>query len=197
MCIRDSYSCYPDEASSLSDLDVVITDYDSSFLFSSVQTYMMPDTVIAITDPNDLNNKANHKYDQLILSQVAQQLNSLGYTRIYDTLTARPDVTVLLNTVATTYYGTYWYDWYDYWGWYGYWPPYWDGGYYYPWGTVTYNYTVGTLLMQMVDSRDQTPTADSLRVVWLGAINGVSSSTDATNRITRDIKQAFKQSPYL
>jgi hypothetical protein len=188
------YSCYPDQTASVSDLDVVITNYDSSFNFGSNQTYIMPDTVVDISN-SSTPSTGGHQYDNLILTQIANNLNSIGYTRIYDTVTQKPDVAVMVNAMSTTY-SYYYYDWYSYWGWYGYWPPYYGGGYYYPWGSYSYSYQVGTLLVQMADYKHSIAT-DSIRFVWVAGINGVLQGSNISNRIQTDINQAFKQSPYL
>jgi hypothetical protein len=188
------FSCYPDQTASVSDLDIVITNYDSTFNFGSVNTYIMPDTVVDILGSG--GGTGNHQYDDLILTQVSNQLNNLGWNRIYDTLTQKPDVAVMVNALSSTYSYSY-YDWYDYWGWYGYWPPYYGGGYYYPWGSVSYSYTVGTILIQMSDYKLNTAKNDSIKFVWVAGINGVVQGSNVSSRITTDINQAFKQSPYL
>lgn len=190
------FSCYPDQTASVNDLDIVITNYDSSYNFGSVNSYIMPDTVVDILGSG--GGTGDHQYDNVILSQVATQLNNLGWTRVFDTLTTKPDVAVMINALSSTYSYSY-YDWYDYWGWYGYWPPYYGGGgYYYPWGTYSYSYTVGTLLIQMSEYvPTQASAKDSIKFVWVAGINGVISGSNISSRISTDINQAFKQSPYL
>lgn len=189
------YSCYPEESTSVGDLDIVITKYDTSYIFKNNMTYIMPDTVIEINS-DDASAGINASNQALILNQVAANLNQLGYTRVFDTLTQKPDVAVLLNGLSSTYWGTVWYDWWGYWGYYPYWPPYYGGYYpYYPYGGVTYSYEVGTLLMQMIDFR--TSKNDSLNIVWIGAVNGVLEGSNQTTRLKNGIDQAFEQSPYL
>lgn len=193
--------CYPDNTTSIDDYDIVVTNYDSGYNFSGIRTYIMPDTVIAVNDPDnpDNNFEYEHTYDNLILSELGSQFASLGYSRVYDTVVSRPDVGVLVSAVSTTYIGYYWADWYYYWGWYPYWPYEYDYGYGYdyPWG-VNYNYTIGTVIVTMIDLRSrQVMQADSVKVVWMGAINGLVEGSNINNRIQKGIDQMFLQSPYL
>jgi hypothetical protein len=193
--------CYPDESATIDELDIVLTSYDSSYNFSGIQTYIMPDTVIAITDPDNPSNNRNydHSLDSMMLSEVAGQFADIGYTRVNDTLVQKPDVGVMLSVVATTYTGAYWSNWYYYWGYYPYWPPYYGYGYgyYYPW-TVTYNYSVGTLIVTMIDLKSNLAvTTDSVSLVWMGAVNGLAEGSNVSSRIKSGINQMFKQSPYL
>lgn len=193
--------CYPDQSAGISELDIVMTNYDTNFLFSGVHTYMMPDTVVAITDPDhpDKNTDGNHAYDSVILSEMAARLNDLGYVRLYDTLVQKPEIGIVLNTSATLYWGAFWNEWDYYWGWYSYWPYYYEDGweYYYPWD-ITYNYTVGTLLVQMIDLKSGPALShDSVSVVWTGAVNGLVEGSDVPSRIKKGIDQLFIQSPYL
>jgi len=54
--------------------------------------------------------------------------------------------------------------------------------------------------MQMSDMRNVTAESDSVRAVWLGAVNGLMGSTNKTDiitRLTNSIDQAFDQSSYL
>jgi len=193
--------CYPDESASIDDLDIVLTTYDSTFDFSGIATYIMPDTVIAILDPdNPSNNKEyDHAYDAVMLSEVAGQFADLGYERLTDTLLQKPDAGVMLSVISTTYSGAYLYDWYYYWGYYPYWPPYYGSGYgyYYPWA-VTYNYSVGTLIVTMIDLKSgQAVQTDSVSVVWMGVVNGLAEGSDISSRVKSGIDQMFIQSPYL
>lgn len=193
--------CYPDESASINDLDIVLTTYDSTYNFGGIATYIMPDTVISIFDPDNPSNNSNydHTYDAVMLSEVASQFSDIGYARVADTLVQKPDVGIMLSVVSTTYTGAYWNNWYYYWGYYPYWPPYYGYGYgyYYPWA-VTYNYSVGTLIVTMIDLKsNQALQTDSVSVVWMGAINGLAEGSNISSRIKSGIDQMFIQSPYL
>ena len=191
--------CYPDHTDGLEELEIVMTAYDTTCIFDSIRTYIMPDTVIAITDPDhpDNNTPYDHSRDSLILSEMAANLEARGYQRVADTLSGMPDAGILLNVSSAAYWGGNWHDWHDYWSWYPYWPASSDDGYgyYYPW-TATYNYTVGTLVVQMTDLRGLHAT-DTVRVIWLGAVNGLVNGEALPQRIPEMIGQLFIQSPYL
>jgi hypothetical protein len=168
--------CYPDESSMLENADIVLTYYDSAYHFGGITTYIMPDTVIAVTDPDqpESNGTYNHSYDSAILAEMATQLNALGYERLSDTLTQLPDVEISLRVIATVSHGLA-YSWYS-----------------------TYDFKTGTLVALMEDLKPVPPLpADSLRVVWLGAVNGVAEGSDIEARIIKGIGQMFIQSPYL
>jgi hypothetical protein len=168
--------CYPKEEGSVGEFDVVITAYDSTYIFSNISTYFMADTVIAITDPGNPENNFTygHQYDSTILAELSSQLNSLGYQRIYDTVLTKPDVAVMVHVNATT-----------------------GNAYtYYPW-LAPYSFAIGTVITTMHDLRSPVTGSDTLKVVWLGAINGVAQGSNIEQRIRQGIRQLFIQSPYL
>ncbi len=168
--------CYPKEEGSAGEFDIVITAFDSTYDFSNISTYFMADTVIAITDPDNPENNFTygHGYDSVILSEMATQLNSLGYQRVFDTTVSKPDIAVLVNVNATT--GNVYK--------------------YYPW-LEPYRFTIGTVVATMKDLKPPLMTGDTLNIIWLGAINGVTAGNDIETRIQKGIDQLFIQSPYL
>jgi hypothetical protein len=54
--------CYPDESASVDELDIVLTNYDSTYNFGEITAYVMPDTVIAILDPDNPDNNFEYKH---------------------------------------------------------------------------------------------------------------------------------------
>jgi hypothetical protein len=172
------YSCYPGDPISVAEADVVTTFYDPNANFASQQTYAMPDSVIHVGD-----DEISRIFDDQILDRIRQNMQQLNYTEVADP--AQADVLVLPAGLTTEWIagGCYWY--------WGYWYPY--PGWCYP---VAYSYTTGTVLIAMADA-DNTSQANAL---WVAGINGlVSESTvgDISNRINKNIDQAFDQSPYL
>ena len=198
-----SAACYPGEPTAATELDVVATTHDDSVDFSTIGTFVLPDSVVEIVPPESIGTTIplNHAYDQLILDGVAAKLTALGYTRL-TTFDAGnpPDVAVLVSAIAsrnTDVYVTY--PWYDYWGWYG-WPPYGPGwGVGYPVVSDVVQYDVGTIVIDMWDIRRADPQAQRLPSIWTAALRGllVDSPADAPARITQAIDRAFAQSPYL
>jgi len=207
--------CYPDDALSYSETDIVLTGYYDSVDFKTVSTYYLPDTVFPIRD--DTTDKTPVKDSDAIIARIESNMQSYGYTRVYysDELNEEPDLMIAVAAISTTTVTVGW--WYPYypgwgwgWGWYKKAPRdtnYWYGGYpgYYPpgwgWGGMPYysSYTTGTLLMEMTNPNDyRVVDGDTVTpMYWAGGVNGVLSSGSNTSRITGGIDQAFEQSPYL
>lgn len=197
-------SCYPGGPEYIDEMDLVGTRYDKSFDFSKVDTYMLPDSIVRLDDPDNPDNNlpSNSDFDDDILDLIKQNMDGLGYEYQPDTNQGYPDIVLTVSAVSTRNAGYYWYYWYDYWGWWGYWPPYYGPGWggYYPWGSVLmYSYTTGTLIISMIDVESYDPDEEEATIRWNASINGVLEGSDQyiLNRIERGINQAFSQSAYL
>lgn len=192
-------ACYPGGPEYYSDLDIVITDYKAEYWSASEpQTYYMPNSLNWIFDKIDEDNNIDlpRGSDAFILGLVESNMVSAGYTKVDNFDINNPtDVVVFVQALAidNTYVG--WYPGYPYWGYGGYW-----GGYYPYYGyPVTYSYSTGTVLIEMVDGASIDDEKGLLPVVWLAGIDGLLRENTASNQeyIARGINQAFKQSPYL
>ena len=89
------------------------------------------------------------------------------------------------------YYPGYWYP--------GYWGGNWGGGWYYPY-PITYSYSTGSLLADMINLKNAPEgQKEKLTVVWNAYISGLLGGSGSlnVNRTTTAINQAFTQSPYL
>ncbi|MCB2222457.1 MAG: DUF4136 domain-containing protein [Bacteroidetes bacterium] len=197
--------CYPGGAEYTSDTDLVYTNYNDQFNFGSVQTYFMSDSIYHVVDEG---KEPSYKFDNFILSELERNFDALGYTRLDSTNAngPEPDVVVVVTVVETTNYYAYSYPWYPGWGWGYYWKDsnYWGYpgyGWGYPWygGTYVTSYSVGTILWDMFDPDNVDEDNEVVNVEWTGALNGLlgTSASTTENRISRGIKQAFDQSPYL
>ena len=109
------------------------------------------------------------------------------------------DVGIQVSYIESTYYFTnysspYW--WWDYPGyWYpGYWGGYWNS-WYYPY-TVSYNYTTGSLLIEMIKLDTQ---SKKIPIIWNAYMSGLLYSSNRINlQLAVDaVDQAFEQSSYL
>ena len=190
-----SWSCYPDGGfSSLADYDLIVTQYDPEVDFSTYSTYVIPDSIIHIV-PEDQEDDITHEFDDQILAEVEDNMSNLGYSKV-DT-SENPNLTVLVYATSTTWRGYTWYPGWGYWGWWGYYPPYWGPGY--GGWAVPYEYTTGTLAIEMIDNSTFNPADSTYQANWGAGILGLldDSKTNIEYRLTRDIDQAFKQSPYL
>lgn len=175
-------SCYYDYGIDSTNSNVVVTAYDNTYDFASVQYYILSDTVKKIGSASITND-----FDATIKSAVTENLNNLGWTPF----PGGTDSTgvVFVGTGITT--STYTVDYNDYY-WYG-------GGYYwgypYYYGDYTYSYTTGTVIVAIADPKKKD--GSNLPLQWIGALNGVTGQTNPNALITSGINQAFSQSPYL
>ena len=187
-------ACYPDELVNVEDLDTVTTLFDENANFATPRTFVVPDTIVVLadsTDPNPPTVSAGMK--AAVIPAVKANMIAAGYVEALNPATNPPDLVAVVNATSSTYSGYVIYDWWYYWGWYPSWgyPPSWGWGY--P-PSYAYSYTVGTLLVQLVDR--QSATAQKIPVIWIAGVNGVIASNEI-NRAVNGIDQAFKQSPYL
>ena len=210
-------SCYPDKYDDLADLDVVQTQYDQDFDFGTRDYYLLADTVPLITgDETFTKSEEELMLDDAILEEIAFQMNNAGYTRLSPADTADEqkmnNAVVVLASRSTESYMSYYYDYY-YYG-YNYWNSYYGLNYYYPgysWNynypggyPVLYSYSIGTVILEMVDPAqphevDRENDMVSYAVRWIAVLNGLAEESyqNTEQRIRDGIKQAFKQSPYL
>ena len=195
--------CYPKGAEFIDDLDLVYTNYSSSFDFSSKTTYAIPDSVIKITGDVFSDPDGDHKPSflsassaKVILDQINANMTSAGWSRVDKN--NGPDVILLVSSVTTTNL-YYYYDWW-YWGWY--YPGYSPGwGWYYPGYYPPYvtGYRSGSVLVQMVDAKAVAAGVESVPVVWTCILNGLAEggTSSIAPRVQAGIDKAFAQSPYL
>ena len=193
-------ACYPGGAETVSDLDFVTTQHDTSANFSTLRTYALPDTIQAVASPHGRPLTIDHSYDAQILAKVATNLDAIGLQRV-DPTTQTPDVDVLVSATATRYVEYVSYPFYDLWpGWGGF--SGFDGswGVYYPYpaayGTVI---DAGSLRIEMLDLRTANSSTKQLTAIWTASFDGLLGSDKASlvQRIEKGIDQAFAQSSYL
>jgi len=184
------WSCYPGGPETIADTDLVFTYYNPSADFGSVSTFFMPDQVFV----REGSEETEDSFDSLILSDVARNMEALGYTRVTDPQNNIPDSVVIVSKVRTQYSWVGWvpgYPWYPGWGY-----PGWGWGGWYPVGG---SYSTGSVFVEFASTDDVDVPGKEIVASWSGVINGLlGSSTSATaSRVTANIDQAFKQSPYL
>jgi hypothetical protein len=186
--------CYPGGPTFTEDLDMVVTNHDTSFDFQKLGTFALPDRVVKITgkiiegqEPDFVSDL----YAPSILAAVRQNMKSMGWTEVSEL--SNPDVIILPSAISTTNNIWYYESWY--WGWYY---PYSYWGWYYPYPIYGGSYTSGSLFVQ-ITYPDGITAADNIPVVWSCVFNGLlEGSTESVNqRITSGVNQAFQQSPYL
>lgn len=140
------------------------------------------------------------QYNDKLKNQVITNMNNLGYTLVDPT--DNPDHFVNMTAIYTVstggvYYPGWW------WGYPGYpcYPFYswWcGGGGYYPGYIATYEYSEGSLIIDLIDI-SASEEAGVPVINWYAGLTRVLSSDKSVNlnNTLKNIDQAFKQSPYL
>lgn len=204
-------SCYPDDNNlSVNETDIIMTGYYDSVDFRKLKTYYMSDTVHAVRE--DTTDHSLVEYNDDIITAIATNMASFGYTRVFDTLSGLPDVQIASSAITVKNVSV-WYPYYPGWGWGWGWgwktsprsADYYYPGYpgYYPpgyWPSYPYytSYTTGTLLIEMANPEDHRVVKGDTVVplYWGAAINGVLSGSDK-NRIINLINKSFELSPQI
>jgi len=184
---------------SVQESDVVATLYDPAVNFSGIETYGMPDSIQHIKENESDTDEISRKYDEDILNLIAANLDARGFQRLDESSPDSPDVLVFVSATEITNWYAYSYYPGDYWGWYGGYPGW---GWYYPYYPsygVSYAYTTGTLIVDMVEPDKPDTTTKTIPNLWRGVCNGVLDDveTSKVHRFTDSINQMFAQSPYL
>ena len=205
-------SCYPGGLEYYSESDIVLTNYDPAFNFSTNKLYFMPDTIHHVVEEGK-EDEVDRTYDDEMLDLIATNMDAAGYTRLEDpelpdsVLVDSANVVLAVIVTSSKYSGIGyipggggWWGWYPGWGWGGgYYPGYpWYPGY--GWGyPYYYSYSTGSLFIEMVDEDSIVPAEEIVPITWQVSINGLLSSNEQNmiTRVTNSINQAFKQSPYL
>jgi hypothetical protein len=185
------WGCYPEGPEYVDELDIVYSNYDPEFDFQAKGTYSLPDKIVKITGDDEADIEyVNDIYALPTLSRIDKNMQDLGWTKV-DADVADVQLLPAVWTTTTIFYWGYWG---DYWCWY--YPYYCGGGWYYPYYPTASSYTTGTVLMTMIDPKEENA-AGSTRVVWISAINGLYQGSYNATRVNNAIDQAFEQSSYL
>jgi hypothetical protein len=180
--------CHPDGIESFEETDTVYTTASADARFDTMVTYAMPDTVYEILGDENAEPKWDHALDDAIIEQVAANLAARGFSRVdFDGPAGRDAVVLLFGVTAENWYFYSWYPWYPGWG--GWYPIY-------PIDPVV-KFTSGTAAVNLIEPAQAVN--DTVKVYWLGAINGVASGSTNLDRarLRNGIDQMFTQSPYL
>lgn len=131
---------------------LVFTSHDTSTKFNDFSTYYIPDSILIIGDKKDPEYWKDENA-QTIINAFKTKMNAAGYTAV-DKDDA--DLGLQVSYVASTYYFHGYYNDGPWWGYYpgywypGYWGGNWGGGWYYPY-PITYSYSTGSLLADMIN----------------------------------------------
>lgn len=184
----------------LDDDYLVYTNYDDDTDFSKFSTFYVPDSVLII---DNSSNKPKYLYgtpaSDIIIANYVTGMEKAGFVRTLDKEEA--DLGMQISYVEDTYKFRYYnnYPW-----WYGY-PWYWNCSYWGDWGdwfwpyNITYSYSTGSVLGELVNLTEPESRSAHLKVVWSNYISGLLNSDGSLNtaEVQQAIAQAFAQSPYL
>ena len=118
-------------------------------------------------------------------------MGELGYTKV-NTIDENnlPDLIITAQALATTYadIDIIWDGWYDWWGYYD---PFYPG-----WYPVYYEWTEGTIFIEMGDANTLDEEEQQIDIVWGAGINGLVRGSQSGNIqfINDQIDEAFDQS---
>lgn len=182
----------------------VVTFKDSTFDFTTLRTFSMPDTVVQLAPSAGVPLDVTREFDATILSQVRQNFRARGFIEDADPRNVKPDIIVLVGVTATPNYNAFiGYPWFAVWGFYtgwGFFPgftPAW--GIVYPWFPVvgTTAYDRGTLIIDLIPTSEVDPATQTIRSAWTGVAAGVLNLPNPNDRVIEAINEMFAQSPYL
>lgn len=200
-------SCYA-ETLTIAETDLVVTVENPDADYSSFRTYALTDTVtdLCSIDPEDIGlggfgglagggdgpddlgcDPLAARFDDVVLEAIEANMDARNYERV--ALDEGPDVTIVVGAVVRDdWYYVPGYIWCD---------PYY---YYYCWYPPTgyvYEFSTGSILINMIDSASA---AEDLDSVWFAGLRGLyesSSEVSGVDRIEAMVDRAFDQSPYL
>ena len=177
---------------------VVYTNYDKSANFGSFSTYYLPDSILIIGDKQEAEYWQDENA-QKIIAAYATNMDSRGSVRTYNKEEANLGLQV--SYVKSTYYVTNYGQPEWWWGYPGYWgTPYWGnwGDWYYPYA-VTYSYSTGSFLTELLNLEAPQGQTEKLPVLWTAYMSGLLSGSTSVNvnLAVQAVNQAFTQSTYL
>ncbi len=185
---------------------VVAVFKDSTFDFTTLATYAMPDTVAHLTPLTGTALPVTTQFDAEILSRVRLNLANRGYVQVANPTVQQPNFVVLVGTTATTNYNAFvgysWFGAYGYstaWGWFG---PGFNNAWIinYPWysfvGVTAYNQ--GSILVTIIPTSSINTANQTFKAAWAGVATSVLVNPALTSAtIDGVIDQMFTLSPYL
>jgi len=184
---------------------VVAVFKDSTFDFTTLHTFAMPDTVVHFTPLTGTPLEVTRDFDQTTLNRVRQDLIARGYTEITNPQLVKPDFVVLVGATATQSYNAFvGYSWFTVWGFYSGWGWFKPGfnttwGIIYPWfGVVGVTaYDRGTLIVDLIPTSEVNAATRTIRSAWTGVASSLLDGDINANTINTAIDEMFRLSPYL
>lgn len=193
------------ETLTVSETDLVVTVKNPDADYGSFRTYALTDTVtdLCSIDPDDIGlggfgglpggesdrgcDPLATRFDDVVLDAIEANMDDRGFERV--ALSDDPDVTIVVGAVVRDEWvyvpGYAWCD------------PYY---YYYCWYPSTgyvYEFSTGSVLINMIDGASDPGDLSSLWFAGLRGLYEASSEVSGADRIEEMVDRAFDQSPYL
>lgn len=180
----------------------VFTLHDSTFDFTTLHTFVMPDTIVQLSPATGTAVPLSRANDAAVLAQVRANLISRGY--VQDTIPgSEADFVVLVGATAAAHYNA----WVGYqvgsvWAFFPGWNvPGFNSSWaiVYPWFPVVgaTSFASGTLIVDIVPTALAHPATNTVQSVWSGVATTLLTGTLSTSQVTAAVDQMFAQSPYL
>ncbi len=195
-----------DDNNNVVPLGAVTTFKDSTFDFTTLHTFSMPDTVAHLTAVSGTPIAPTGQFDATILNRVRSDFIARGYTEVADPATVTPDFVVLVGATATENFNAFVsFPWFNFWGFFtGFgsftpdFSPTW--GIVFPWfpsvGVTSFNR--GTLIVDLIPTSEIDVADETIRAAWSGVATSLIGSTNVTTAIINAaIDAMFNLSPYL
>jgi hypothetical protein len=184
---------------------VVAVFKDSSFDFTTLHTFAMPDTIVHFTPITGTPLEVTRQFDRTALDRVRQDLIARGYVEDLNPRVVKPDFVVLVGATATQSYNAFvGYSWFSVWGFYSGWGWFTPGfttawGIVYPWFGVVgvTSYQRGTLIVDLIPTSSVNVTTRTIRSAWTGVAESLLDGTISDNTVQAAIDEMFRLSPYL
>lgn len=191
-----SCSKYPGMDQENSTQLVSFSYYDSDVDYTTYKTFYIADSMGVISSEQKASKVKNAR-SETIRNQVIESLQLSGYTQVGQETEADLSLSLLEveqtnYTISADIYYPYYWDIYNFWGYGYYYPPY------FPQYYVSSIYSTQTFSIQMGD-RKTLKTGEngkqSMSVVWVGIIKGLSGQSRTNEEIQSAIRECFSQTP--
>ncbi len=187
--------CYPDLSISPVESDSVYTNRHPDAHFTEYKYYRLADSVLRLNEYGEFI-LGEGQYDQLIIDQVEENLNSRGFIKLVEGDIMKADIDVYISDLSAISVMQFW----NY-------VPYWyytlgddsNADAYYPIAppTSVMQIPISSIMVDMVQHAPSTTKEDdTLSIYWRGLCSGIYD-IEMDSRMVRNINQMFFQSPYI
>lgn len=184
-----SCSYVPDEAAIVEEQLVAVTQYDPTpAIFTQYATFSASSYVAYITAYNAQTGVITYTEEtgpdaQAVINAAVQNMLSRGYTKVASNGDLDLQFSAVKITNMSVYYPGWWWDYYPY---YPYYP--------YPYTPIVSGYTVGSLIIDMIDKLHQNVNGQ-YPIVWTGLVRALLDGSHSTADVTKAINECFTQTP--